>query len=510
MARQLAMVLLIGLATLAMAGCGASPLDLAATAFAPTEAAAPGTPIRGTATLAVTPEALLSNVLLRQGEEHRYTFVAQAGQAVTVRMEALPGGSLDSYLELYGPDGTLLVANDDGGSGVDSQLDNVVLPRDGEYTVVAVGFNRASTGSYSLQMSIGTPIPSPTPTPTPEPGGGPIGIGQLRSGAINSAGQVDLWRLEARAGDIVTARMETTGPGSRLDPFLEVIGPDGAPLASDDDGGTGLNARILNLSLPVGGLYTFQASGQDGSTGNYNLSVSAGATPTPTRLPPTPGPSPTPVQHVITPGEPLISSVRPSIGGDMYRLQVDAPLVIELLLEAADPAHNLYLELYEPIGGRQVLVEYSRAVPVIYLPSLFLRVPGEYRFRVLAVENDLVTFSLLVNRVEAGASVGGQLAYGQGLSGALTFAGQEDVWTFEGQRGDVVTVIMKGVSLDSYLQLLAPDGSTVATNDDAPGSGSLDARIVRVPLPQDGTYTIVASSFRSGSYGSYRILLFRE
>jgi hypothetical protein len=73
-----------------------------------------------------------------------------------------------------------------------------------------------------------------------------------------------------------------------------------------------------------------------------------------------------------------------------------------------------------------------------------------------------------------------------------------------------VTVFMSAQNMDSYLSLRTSGGITLAQNDDVDGGGQLDARISRIELPQDGNYVIVASSFRSGSYGPYRLMLFKE
>ncbi|GAB4572290.1 MAG: hypothetical protein Kow0077_11310 [Anaerolineae bacterium] len=501
---------LVSIAALLIAGCGGLSLDAAATAFAPTDPPPEGTLIRGTATLAVTPGADLGNALQRRGEEHRYTFVAEAGQAVTIDMQAPTGGGLDSYLELYGPDGALLVSNDDGGSGVDSRIYNYILPQSGEYTIVAAGFNRASTGSYTLRMGLGTPVPTPTPTPTPEPGGGPITIGEIRSGAINHGTQVDEWQFEAQAGEIVTIRMETTGVASPLDPFIELVGPNGNVLISDDDSGTGLDARIADYILPASGTYTIRASGRNGSRGIYNMVLRAGRPPTATLPPPTPGPSPTPVLAAIALGERVEAEYNPGVGGDTYFLTVDDPVVVEILLEAREPEFSLYLEMQEPNGTTQFLVDYGSAAPVTYLPGVFLRRTGEYTFRVRAVQSRFIDYTLLINPVDVTVSAGGPIAYGQSLSGMLAYPGQQDIWTFEGHEGDLVTIHMMGADMDAFLQLYDPDGVQIASNDDVPGSGALDARIQRVRLPRDGTYSIVASSFRSGSTGAYRVLLVRE
>lgn len=508
--RRTGVIALIALGGLLLTACESSPLSVASTTFAPTAPPPPGTPVSGAETIILTPEAPMAGAIQAPGEEHRYTFHAEAGQAVTIVMQAPPGGLLDSYLELRGPDGATLVVNDDGGGGVDSRINNFILPVSGEYTLLAYGFNHASFGSYGLRLSLGTPVPTPTPTPTQRPGGGPISIGETRSGAINTSGQVDLWQLSARPGQYVTINLRAVS-GTALDPYLEVLDPDGVVVRADDDSGDRLDARITDLPLTRSGTYTLRVTSVGGSVGAYELALQTGQSPTPTPLSPTPGPSPTPFVRVLTLGEPVEAQLRPHVGGDTYRLYVEEPMAVEILLEALNEQLNLYLEMTEPVSGSQMLVDYNAASSVVYLPSIFLRMRGEYAFRVLGVESRFIDYRLLVNRVDftTGAG-GGPLAYGQGVSGALIFPGQEDVWTFEGRAGDRVTIMMKGAGVDSYLQLFDPTGAQIASNDDLRGASTLDARLERVRLPMDGTYRIVASSYRSQTFGPYRLLLFRE
>ncbi len=506
--RRIEIIALLVLGGLLLAACDSRPLSVVSTALAPTVPPPPGTLVSGAEPMILTPEARMSGVIQNQGQEHRYTFHAEAGQAVTIVMQAPPGGPLDSFLELRGPDGATLITNDDGGGGVDSRIENFVLPVSGEYTLLAYGFNHTSTGSYGLRLSLGTPLPTSTPTATPTRGGGTISPGERRSGTIHTSGQADSWQLAAQPGQYVTINLRAAG-GSALDPYLEVIDPDGAIVAADDDSGGRLDARIANLPLTRRGIYTLRVSSVSGSIGAYELILQGGQPPTPTRAAPTPGPSPTPFVRILTLGEPVEAELRPHVGGDQYRLTVEEPLAVEVLLEALDEQLNLYLELTEPVTGSQMLVDYSSAAPVVYLPSIYLRMRGEYIFRVLGVESRFINYRLLVNRVDVASATGGPLAYGQGVSGALIFPGQEDVWTFEGRAGERVTIMMKGPGVDSYLQLLDPTGAQIAANDDLRGASTLDARIDRVRLPMDGIYQIVASSYRSRTFGPYRLLLFR-
>ncbi len=482
--------------------------DVAATALAPTIIPPPGTRMDGGG--AITPGALISAAILQQNEVDRYTFHGEAGQAVTIDMEAGPDGSLDSYLVLRASDGSLLIEDDDSGTGLNSRIANYVLPETGDYTIEAHGYSMRSTGGYSLRFLIGTPVPaSPTPvsTVTPVPGGGQIALGETHTGEIGVPGESENWTFQGRRGDIVTIDLRAAGRGF-LDPYLELIGPDGRSLFVDDDGGSGTNARIANYVLPEDGRYTIRASGWSTSTGGYELTLAAGQPPTPTPAPPTPGPTPTPYERTIRLGQVVEGHALPNSAGDRYILQVEDSLVLEVLLEALGGSRSLYMELALPDGSIQSLVDFENAAPVVFLPVVTLRESGSYVLRVQNYGDAPVDYTLSLRVSELANSAGGEIDYDQGVSGELLYAGQEDYWTFEGHAGDVVTIIMDGIGMDSFLRLLNPEGRELTNDND--GNGSPNARIQSYTLPSDGTYTIVASSYRGRSYGYYRLLLFLE
>lgn len=79
-----------------------------------------------------------------------------------------------------------------------------------------------------------------------------------------------------------------------------------------------------------------------------------------------------------------------------------------------------------------------------------------------------------------------------------------DAYTFEGKAGQQIVIEMTSNEVDSYLILLAPDGQDVAHDDD--GGGGSNARLVTA-LPADGTYTVLANSYRPGETGRYNLRL---
>lgn len=78
----------------------------------------------------------------------------------------------------------------------------------------------------------------------------------------------------------------------------------------------------------------------------------------------------------------------------------------------------------------------------------------------------------------------------------------EDRWAFYGVGGQQVRINMTGPNgLDTYVELLAPNGSSIASNDDINAPFDLNSRL-QVRLPSTGTYTIVARGFKrqAGQY----------
>ncbi|MGI8933898.1 MAG: pre-peptidase C-terminal domain-containing protein [Phormidesmis sp.] len=82
-----------------------------------------------------------------------------------------------------------------------------------------------------------------------------------------------------------------------------------------------------------------------------------------------------------------------------------------------------------------------------------------------------------------------------------TLAPMEDTYTFDGERGQSMTIELQSEEFDTILMLKGPNGEVLTSNDD--DGGTLNSTIV-FELPESGTYSAVASSF-SGQGGSYQI-----
>jgi len=123
--------------------------------------------------------------------------------------------------------------------------------------------------------------------------------------------------------------------------------------------------------------------------------------------------------------------------------------------------------------------------------------------------------ALLVAALPAGRSAlaqdGTALEYGDQISGEITADAPEELYTFEGSAGDLITIRMEATAqgLDSFLALTGPDGGEpLITDDDT--AGNLNSLIGPFRLPADGTYTIIATRFmrlEGTSVGPYTLSL---
>lgn len=106
-------------------------------------------------------------------------------------------------------------------------------------------------------------------------------------------------------------------------------------------------------------------------------------------------------------------------------------------------------------------------------------------------------YTLTLERLGASADSGSALRYGDSVINTISDMTPQIYYTFRARRGDIVTIRMQRMTgnLDSSLQLVNSSSFVIAENDDVPGTGSLDAEIRGLVIPEDGVYVIIASRF---------------
>jgi hypothetical protein len=133
---------------------------------------------------------------------------------------------------------------------------------------------------------------------------------------------------------------------------------------------------------------------------------------------------------------------------------------------------------------------------------------GAYRLEVsLPAADATVSTAEPAEPIAIGDTVRGRLAGGDGRLASGEYA---DRYRFTARRGERVRIELAADKFDAYLILRRPDGSQ-DDNDDSrvEGGVSTDSRIDTV-LAEAGDYVIVATSFRPGETGDYRLSLARS
>lgn len=190
------------------------------------------------------------------GDLDSYTFFANAGDGIRVRVGDLDGTTLTPFVSAYGPDGEIV----DNGIGPSVASIDFSAPQSGTYTVVVFdGSNPGSaTGAYALYF-------------TRAPGaneGGTLPNGGFVTDTID-LGDLDSYTFFANAGEeirINAADIDDT----TLTPFVSTYGPSGDIVRN----GIGPAVAAVGFSAPETGVYTvvvFDGSNAGAAIGTYEL-----------------------------------------------------------------------------------------------------------------------------------------------------------------------------------------------------------------------------------------------
>jgi Bacterial pre-peptidase C-terminal domain len=372
---------------------------------------------------------------------------------------------------------------------------------------------------------------------------------------ITSGNYFQTYSFDGVANEILTITMTATA-GS-LDTLLLLLDSNGNVIDSNDDIQTGVtNSAISNRRLALDGRYTIVATryGKNvgGTEGPYELTLT--------------GPTGQLPQEILDLGV--------ERGDIEISLQWNTAADLQLLVR--DPRGDSVFDdtPQVPSGGRlgvagNVNCRAPQASPVsyIYWPqgalaaglyevevwyqnqcndtqpvnfTLTILVDGTPVFVGTAQpgldERFLINFVIDVNRqvtagdfgsigtsqrLDAGAidfqaqlESGLPIASGETLGGSLTTDKKYDLYYFDGEAGDIVTVSMETTAgrLDTTLFLIDPNGLQIAENDDAVVGESTNSLINEFTLPETGRYIIIATHFGmlyGGTTGAYNLTFSR-
>jgi WD40 repeat protein len=315
---------------------------------------------------------------------------------------------------------------------------------------------------------------------------------------------------------------DSLGFGGWDSPVLDVaLSPDGTALSGSADGLTVWRLDTLEglITWTRTNRYVRELTCEEKEL--YDVTGPCTAAPTATPEPVrTPSPTAAPVEAGVAhqgenPGQ------IPVGGGQIWRYDGQEGEILAIRVSADRPANqaleqeqqerkllDTFLIVYSPAG--EVLTRTNDIgfgyITDSQLDLLLLPEEGTYRFEVRSWQDRTGgSYTLTLSA----PSLAGTIEFGQPVA-ATVEAGDRDIWTFEGEAGQIVTIEMEETDdrLDSYLILAGPDGKVLAEDDD--GGRNFNSRIGRYRLPRDGIYYIIAQGFDPSQEGDYTLTLIDE
>jgi len=173
------------------------------------------------------------------GDVDSFTFPVNSGDRVLVRVSKT-SGSLWPGVRIEDSGGANLCQ---AGSAFTAEISTCDLPSAGNYTILVYdSYLGTYTGDYTLYLQrLNNPGNSLA-----------IDYGQLISGSLANAAEMETYRFSGEAGDKILVRMSKTS--GDLWPGIRVYAPDGTKAC--EQGGTTPTAEISTCDLPSAGNYT--------------------------------------------------------------------------------------------------------------------------------------------------------------------------------------------------------------------------------------------------------------
>jgi len=193
---------------------------------------------------------------------HYWRFNSAAGAVISIVLK--PDERLDIILSLFGPDGSQLVALDEGFSGDAEVLTGFELPVTGQYTIFISSFGN-NAGSYTLSLDEGGE------DTVNFYDAGDLTYGESKQESLQ-AYEAHTWFFEGKTGDAVMVTVEPLAPSLDLDIWL--LDQDLNRLIAQDEFLQG-QTETLSLALPRDGQYVILVREFNGISGDYVIRLSA-------------------------------------------------------------------------------------------------------------------------------------------------------------------------------------------------------------------------------------------
>ncbi|WP_395647210.1 PPC domain-containing protein [Terricaulis sp.] len=428
-------------------------------------------------------------IRLEGGQSYRFSLVSNGENALG-----------DPVLMLYDARGEQLAGDDDGGEGFNSYLE-FTAPTTGTYFLEARSFDESATGAYRLSARAGdTPADSSTELSL-------SADGDYFEGNLSPAGDRDWYKMTLEAGQNVRlSLMSAEGMADALaDPMLVVYGADGQQLASDDDGGEGLNSW-LEFEAPTAGTYFVEARGfVEDAAGRYVIGLTPGEI----------GNSADTAEAMTANSEGRMSRIGAAGDADWFSIDLVEGRPYRFNVQGMDPTPlaDPVITLYDAQGQQVATDDDGGAGTNAYLT--FMSPTGGPYYAAVSSYGDTGTGSYYIGVSDT--DVPGNVNTDENLNAAedqrlsrIDMPDDQDFYRVELEAGVSYAIEVSGAGqnplADPFLTIYDESGQRLTSDDDS-GDG-LDARLRFTP-ETSGVFHIGASGL-GGSTGWYQVTIVRR
>lgn len=404
-----------------------------------------------------------------------FRLAAEPGQRyrISVDAAAAPEGAraIDPILVVYGANGEQLAYNDDAGGTLNSAL-YYAPTQAGDVFLEVRAYNPQIAGGYRIAVEA-APLPADdvandSSTRTR------IQAGRTVQGALEYEGDVDWYRLDARAGNIYRIALNGGQDGGQLrDPFLRVVGADGAELAINDDW-EGLNSFVEFTPAQNGAVFVVAGAYADAYAGTYTLSVESA------RQPRDSIGANTRTNGRINIGASVTDTIDYQGDRDWRRVRLTAGQTYRFALNAAEgenPLGDPLLRLYDS-AGTELAADDDGGGNLNSLLEFTAPTTGNYFIEAAAFADystGAYTLRALAGDIPGDASTDATLsAEGDYREGIINPANDRDWYRVDLEAGQSLRIGLMtdqgaGALDDPLLVVYGPDSSEVARDDDSGG-----------------------------------------
>jgi hypothetical protein len=417
---------------------------------------------------------------------------------------------------------------------------SATLPEDGVYLAVVSPEVGSAGGGYQIGLGytnqpnpndiVPTPLPEVVGVPTPVPIYSDLGAfitkltnGETVGGTMDSGSPDHIYTFDGEAGVYIQLEMSRVYGG--VNPRLTLYDPDGIPIAMDEDSAGIDNALLRNIVLPEDGVYTVQASGDEGG-GGYSIRLLTYVRPA--AITPTVefAPTETPIPTYSAP------TAAPAIAGNRLEDNIPVSSFIgqpgavgiypiyaaegEILTIGVSPSEGSPLrpqiDVVDPEG---VIVanaqsSSSNAGGDALIASMRAELEGTYNVFVTGEANTVGQYVISYGSGSTRLDVlQGEAIFDEPNTAGIAKRGLRDVWTVELKAGDIITATVNPATasqLDPILEIVSAENPDILIGIDDNSGGGRSPLIRRAEITQSGIYLLRVKAAQATTIGDYSLI----